>query len=272
MADFTTSDGLRLHYEDEGTGTPVLCLAGLTRNSRDFDYVATQFSDMRLIRMDYRGRGQSDWGAPETYDIAIEARDAIELLNHLGVDKSAILGTSRGGIIAMALAATQHDRITGVCLNDIGPEIAMEGIEMIKGYIGKAPVSRTFEEAARARAKMMLGFDNVPHERWLQDTHAQFVDTGDGLGLSYDPALAEQVKANIEAAVPDLWPFFDALAGLPLACIRGANSNLLTQETLAQMQERRPDMIAVEVPDRGHVPFLDEPEAAEALARWKALL
>ena len=109
MAFFQTSDGLKLYYTDEGEGLPLLCLSGLTRTGGDFDYVAPHLPNVRLIRMDYRGRGQSEWGDHTTYSIPVEARDAVELLDHLGVDKAAVLGTSRGGLIAMMLAATSHD-------------------------------------------------------------------------------------------------------------------------------------------------------------------
>ncbi|SFD45613.1 alpha/beta hydrolase fold [Roseivivax sediminis] len=112
MPRFTSSDGLSLHYEDEGDGLPLLCLAGLTRDHHDFDYVAPHLTGVRLIRPDYRGRGQSDWGPPETYAIPVEARDAVELLDHLGIERAAILGTSRGGLIAMVLAATAKDRLS----------------------------------------------------------------------------------------------------------------------------------------------------------------
>ncbi len=272
MPTFTTSDGLSLHYTYEGAGLPVLCLAGLTRDGRDFDFVAPHLEGVRLIRLDYRGRGQSDWGDPATYQIPVEGRDAVELLNHLGIDKAAVLGTSRGGLIAMLLAATVKDRLLGVALNDIGPEIAPEGLEVIKDYLGKPPLLKTHAEMAAARARVLTGFPNVPPERWLQESQILFNETEDGLELTYDPRLREAVVEGGAQPVPDLWPLFDALSGLPLACIRGANSDLLSPATFAEMKKRRPDMVAVEVPDRGHIPFLDEPESLNALRRWLDML
>ncbi len=272
MPRFTTSDGLSLHYKDEGDGLPLLCLAGLTRDGRDFDFVAPHLDGVRLIRLDYRGRGQSDWGDPATYQIPVEGRDAIELLDHLGIAKSAVLGTSRGGLIAMVLAATVKDRLRGVALNDIGPEIAPEGLEVIKGYLGRKPTLKTHKEVAAARAKMLTGFANVPPERWLREAQILFNETEDGLELTYDPRLRDAVLDGGAQPMPDLWPLFDALSGLPLACLRGANSDLLSPETFAEMKRRRPDMIAVEVADRGHIPFLDEPESLSALKRWLDML
>ena len=268
MPHFTAPDGARLHYTEDGTGTPVLALSGLTRNGTDFDYAAPHLADVRLIRLDYRGRGQSDWTGAETYTIPNEAGDALALLDHLGLDKAAILGTSRGGLIAMTLAALARDRLTGVCLVDIGPEIAAPGLDAIKDYIGRNPASKTHDEAVAVIATRMAGFPNVPDSRWREEVEKHYVETPDGLKINYDPALRDAVLAAGAQPVPDLWPFFDAFEGLPLALIRGANSDLLTRETADEMARRRPDMLFAEVPDRGHIPFLDEPEAVEVLRQW----
>lgn len=272
MPHFTTSDGLSLHYSDVGDGIPLLCLAGLTRDERDFDFVAPHLEGVRLIRMDYRGRGKSDWGDPTTYQIPIEGRDAVELMDHLGLEKAAILGTSRGGLIAMVMAATVKDRLIGVALNDIGPEIAPEGLEVIKDYLGRTPALSTHAEVAEARERVMTGFRNVPKSRWMEEAQRLFHETETGLELTYDPKLREAVLDSGAQPAPDLWPLFDALAGLPLLCLRGANSDLLATSTFEEMQRRRPDMIAVEVPDRGHIPFLDEPESLDGLRRWLGML
>ncbi|WP_417605487.1 alpha/beta fold hydrolase [Primorskyibacter flagellatus] len=268
MPYFQSSDDIRLHYTDEGEGLPVLALSGLTRNGRDFDYVAPHLKGVRLIRLDYRGRGKSDWPGPETYTIPIEARDAVELLDHLKLSKAAVLGTSRGGLIAMGLGAGARDRVLGVALNDIGPDIATDGLEAIMGYLGRKPRWKTFEEATAARAGAMKGFANVPAERWRAEVEKLYIETPEGLDLPYDARLRDAVEAAGAQPAPDLWPFFDAMAGLPLAAIRGTNSDLLTPATFAEMQRRRPDMITAEVPDRAHIPFLDEPEALAALDEW----
>ncbi|SLN49405.1 Haloacetate dehalogenase H-1 [Pseudoruegeria aquimaris] len=266
---FTSSDGLSLAYTDEGEGTPLLCLAGLTRNGRDFDHVAPHLHGVRLIRPDYRGRGESDYAEDfHSYSIPVEARDVLELMDHLGIEKAAILGTSRGGLIAMALAATAKDRLLGVCLNDIGPEIAAEGLSDIMGYLGRRPAQRTIEAAAAARAKLMDGFAGVPMERWIAEARNHYRQTETGLELRYDKRLRDAVEAAGAAPMPDLWPLFDALDGLPLALIRGANSNLLSPETAAEMRRRRPDMHFADVPGRGHVPFLDETESLAVISAF----
>lgn len=267
MPNFTTSDGLSLYYTDEGTGLPILCLAGLTRTTSDFDYVAPYLSEHRLIRLDYRGRGQSDWDANwQNYTLPVECRDVIELLNHLHIDAVAIIGTSRGGLNAMGLAAMAPARLLGVALNDIGPELDPKGLSGIMTYLGRKPSTKTHEDTAIAIKSVLVGFANVPHSRWLEEAQKHFVKDGDGLNITYDPKLRDAVEAGGD--MPDLWPFFDALADKPLCCIRGAGSDLLTAKTLSKMQTRRPDMIATTVADRGHIPFLDEPEALHALKTW----
>ena len=264
---FETSDGVRLHFTDEGSGLPLLALSGLTRNGTDFDYVAPHLPAVRLIRLDYRGRGRSAWADPATYIVPREAQDVLELLDHLRLTKAAILGTSRGGLIAMLLAAVAKPRLAGVALVDIGPVIAPEGLAAIRGYVGLPPAARSHAEAVEMRASLLSGFAGVPRSRWEEEVRKHYRETPAGLAINYDPRLREAVLATV-APPGDPWLLFEALAGLPLALIRGANSDLLAPETADEMRRRRPDTTFAAVPDRGHVPFLDEPEAVAALKLW----
>lgn len=266
---FTAEDGARLAYRDEGEGLPLLCLPGLTRTMADFDYLVPHLPPLRLIRMDYRGRGASDWTGAATYTVAQEARDALALLDHLGVARAAILGTSRGGLIGMVLGATARDRLSGLILNDVGPEIARDGLTRIFDYVGRTPAGRTHQGLAE-RLSRSPGFDGVPMDRWMAEARKHAIETPEGLRLTYDPALREAFLAAFEGPPVDLWPLFDALSGLPLALIRGANSDLLTAETAQKMRARRPDMAFAEVPDRAHIPFLDEPEAVALIRAFLA--
>lgn len=270
MAHFNTSDGLSLYYEDVGDGPALLCLAGLTRNSRDFDFLAPHLPDTRLIRMDYRGRGRSDHDPNySNYTVLREAQDVVELLDHIRLDRVVTLGTSRGGLIAMLLAATRPDRLTGVVLNDVGPVLAEDGLARILDYVGQRPAAKTYEQAAET---MMIvhgqDFPGVSHDVWLMQSRAQYRETNDGLDLRYDPHLRDALIEQAEASeTPDLWPLFDASATLPVGVIRGANSDILSSMTVAQMEARHPGLITATVPDRGHAPFLDEPEALDVIAR-----
>lgn len=272
MPYYTAADGAKLFYQDQGAGLPVVCLSGLTRNHRDFDSLMPFLSGYRVIRPDYRGRGESDWTGPETYNLPQEAMDILALLDHLQLDKAAFIGTSRGGLIAMGLASTARNRLLGVALNDIGPVIDEAGLDAIEKYLGRAPAYQTYAEALEYRRKVMVGFANVPDERWLHDLQNSYIEAPDGLRLRYDAALREAVMRDWEITPPDLWPFFDALQGMPLALIRGESSLILSTDTVREMQKRRPDMIYANVPDRGHAPFLDEPASVKALRDWLDLL
>lgn len=263
---FTTADGAKLAYTRKGEGRPILCLSGLTRNQTDFDYLAPHVPDVELICMDYRGRGASDWTGGDSYSVPTETQDVLALLDHLKLDAVPIIGTSRGGIIGMVLAATAGERLTGLCLNDIGPEIDKEGLDIIKDYVGRNPAAKTIKDVAAAMSTRMAGFENVPASRWMEEATKHYIETADGLKINYDPALRDLVVAP--APDVDLWPFFDALAGKPLALIRGANSDLLTVGTADEMARRRPDMIRTDVPGRGHIPFLDEPVALSVIHQW----
>jgi pimeloyl-ACP methyl ester carboxylesterase len=266
---FIAPDGARLAYRDEGTGLPLLCLAGLTRSMADFDYLVPYLPPVRLIRMDYRGRGASDWTGAATYTVEQEAKDALALLDHLEVEKVAILGTSRGGLIGMLLGAVARPRVLGLCLNDVGPEIARAGLTRIFDYVGRNPAGKSFQGLAELLSRSP-GFAGVPASRWLEEARKHSIETPDGLRIVYDPTLREAFLAAFDGPPVNLWPLFDALSGLPLALIRGANSDLLTPDTVAQMRTRRPDMKVAEVPDRAHIPFLDEPEAVALIRTFIA--
>ena len=268
MNRFVTPDGLGLAWSEEGAGLPLLCLPGLTRNGADFDELGAALGGRhRLIRLTLRGRGASDRD-PEfmNYNVAVEARDVVAFLDHLGLDRVVIVGTSRGGLIAMMLAAMAKERLAGVLLNDVGPVLAPEGLANIMGYLGIAPKVRTYPEAARAlEARLGARFPGLPPEKWESLARRWFDEGPEGLALNYDARIRDALEAQSEGPAVDLWPLFESLDGVPVAVVRGANSDLLTLETVAEMRNRRPDLIVADVPDRGHVPFLDEPEALAAL-------
>ncbi|MEX1234073.1 MAG: alpha/beta hydrolase [Roseovarius sp.] len=280
MPHFDTTDGLSLYYTDSSESWTengadsdndvpvVLCLAGLTRNSGDFRFVLPFLPEHRVIRMDYRGRGQSDWAEDiSTYSVAQEAADAIALLDHLGIERATILGTSRGGLIAMLLAATHPQRLRGAILNDIGPEIAPGGLNRIFEYVGHRPAYDDFDAAADGlKAAMEPRFPGVTRDRWRLHAELIWKEAEDGLDLRYDARLRDALTHQAGAGpAPDLWVLWDALAALPVTVLHGANSDLLNTDILSRMQARAPDMRGVTVPDRGHVPFLDEREALQGI-------
>jgi pimeloyl-ACP methyl ester carboxylesterase len=271
MQSFLAEDAARLAFRDNGEGLPLLALAGLTRDGRDFDYFSRHLPrGIRLIRLDSRGRGGSAWTGPATYTVAQEARDALALLDHLSIEQAAILGSSRGGLIGLVIAATAKHRLLGLCLNDVGPVLERSGLERISAYVGVQPSVPTLEEIADRMPSAMPGFDNVPDLRWAEETVRHFVQKAGSVGLTYDPALREPVQAALAAPLPEFWALFDACADLPIALIRGASSDVLSAATAMEMRRRRPDMHFAELAGRAHVPFLDEPDALACIKAWLA--
>ena len=273
MKPFITDDGLTLDYKIEGTGQPLLCLPGLTRDLHDFDELASALRDeVQVIRLTMRGRGRSDWASDYTnYNIVQEARDAVEFLDFLGLDKATLVGTSRGGFNGMILAATAPERLSGVLLNDIGPELAKSGIDKIMDYVGKPPVAKNLAAlVAGLKADMGASFPNLSDAKWEELAKRWFKVSETGVSLSYDPGIGKAMHEQAQGETPDLWGLFDLMAGVPLALLRGANSDLLSPETAAEMQARRPDMLYAEVPNRGHIPLLDEPESLEIIRKLLA--
>ena len=271
---FEAEDGLTLAYRDGGAGLPVLCLPGLSRNGLDFDpLVGLAGPDTRLIRLDPRGRGASEYDPDfHRYSVEVETRDSLDLLDHLGLERAAIIGTSRGGILAMAMALAAPERIAAVMMNDIGPDIEAEGVARILTYLGKTPAYADLDAAATDVAELNRSrFTTAELSDWRTYLGNAWEETADGLRLRYDPKLRDAFIEQMNAApLPDLWPFYDALPDVPLAVLRGANSDVLSQETAEEMARRRPGLALTVVPGRGHVPFLTEPESVAAVAAFVA--
>jgi len=270
MTTFTADDGARIAYTDTGTGRPLLCLAGLTRNHSDFDYIAPHLPEgTRVIAMDYRGRGGSDWTGADSYTIEREGADALNLLDHLGITSAPILGTSRGGLIALYLMAIAPERVEGLCLNDIGPVIDRAGLDRIADYVGRSPRAiTTYEGMSKALAAQADGFANVPDSRWMEEARKHYIKTDAGLQINYDPELRQSFLAAYEAEDQDAWPLWDLCVTKPAALIRGANSDLLSRATAAEMARRHGNLIYAEIPDRAHIPFLDEPGSIAAITEF----
>jgi len=269
MPYFNASDGAKLFYRDSGAGPALICLHGLTRNSSDFDLLRPLLPGHRIIALDARGRGRSDHSGAATYTVPRECEDVLNLLDHLQIGAAAFLGTSRGGMVAMALAARARERILGLYLNDIGPEMEHEGRMRITTYVGLQPRERSIDERVAAMPQHHPGFAGVPEARWREEVLHHFAETPEGLRISYDPALRDAFMATLNRA-PNMWHGFDALAARPVAVIRGANSDILSPRIVAEMTRSRPDLIHTVVPGRGHMPLLDEPESIAALRAFLA--
>jgi pimeloyl-ACP methyl ester carboxylesterase len=276
---FRSPDGLELYARDYGplksASMPVLCLSGLTRNSTDAHSLAERIAPARrLIAPDYRGRGRSDY-APDwsSYTVEFELADAIALLDVLGIGKVVLIGTSRGGLIAMLMAALHRDRLAGVLLNDIGPVLEPAGLLRIRQYLGRPLRFTTWRGAVAALKRTNPGFESLSEAEWLAFAHRLFRDEAGRPVLDYDPDLrrAFPTPARIAAgAAPPMWELMAALEGLPVAALRGEHSDLLSAATHARMAAAVPGLDAVTVANRGHAPFLDEPESLAAIDRLLA--
>jgi pimeloyl-ACP methyl ester carboxylesterase len=273
---FDSHDGLRLHslvYAGPAASAPVLlCLHGLMRNSRDFEELAPQLAARyRVIVPDVRGRGFSARDPLfNNYQLPVYIRDTQALLTGLGATRVSIIGTSMGGLMAMVLAAMQPGLVTGMVLNDVGPELDPAGIERIRGYAGKSSPVRNWAEAiAQARLVYGAAWPGLSAARWETLIRRGYRANAQGVPeVDADPMIGEPLR-DTQAAAPDLWPLWGALANIPVLAIRGEHSDILSAATLARMQ-KNPACTALTVANRGHAPLLDEPECAAAIDAFLA--
>jgi pimeloyl-ACP methyl ester carboxylesterase len=269
---WSSHDGLKLYARvypgPDPSARTVLCLHGLTRNSRDFEDLAPHLqSRFRVIVPDVRGRGLSARDPnPQNYQPAIYLQDIFTLIDTVDAQRVAVVGTSMGGLLAMMMAVGSGGRISGLVLNDMGPEVDPMGLERIKGYAGRLPAPKNWEEAT-AQTRSMFGnaWPNLSPERWSALTRRGYREDEKGsVNVDADPMIGEMLRAA-PAATANLWPFWKALRGIPTLAIRGAQSDILSAATFAKMKAENPELMQLEVAQRGHAPLLDEPECIAAI-------
>lgn len=281
---FTARDGLRLygrHYpavdaRPDGERRPLVCLAGLTRNSRDFHTIAQALSrhastPRDVYTLDYRGRGLSehdpDW---HNYNVPFEAMDVLDFLTLTGLHGAAILGTSRGGLIAMVMATMQPKSVGPVVLNDIGPVIDQKGLGRISAYVGRIPLPASWAEAGQLVHDMgKRAFPNVSAEEWVEVARQWFNEHKGRPAPAYDPALSNALSV-LDGPIPVLWPQFETLKRVPVLVMRGETSDILSPETVAEMARRHPALSTMTVPAEGHAPLLRDDETICAIAEFLA--
>jgi pimeloyl-ACP methyl ester carboxylesterase len=279
---YASFDDLRLHDRHypvaDSKARPAVCLPGLPRNGRDFHYLASYLSHhpqrpRDVYCIDYRGRGASehdrDW---RNYTPYIELIDTLDFLTLQDLHRAAIIGTSRGGIIAMMMAALRPTAMGVAVLNDIGPVIETRGLARIMGYVGRTKVPRTWDDAALLLREMNeRAFPAIESWQWEEIARSIFSERDGRPAQSYDRRLARAFGIiDLGRPVPDLWPQFIALGQFPALVLRGANSDLLSAETLDAMVERHPNLLTLTVPGQGHAPVLNEPETVEAIGAFLA--
>jgi len=268
---YRSPDGLTLSARKisgpTGHNPVVLCLHGLTRNSRDFDGVAVALSpSFTLLIPDQRGRGRSTYDPnPANYNPVVQASDMWALLDHCGVDRCVIMGTSMGALMAIIMANQQRERIAGLILNDAGPEVDPKGLARIRSYMGGSEPPKDWSEAAAAVKRIhSAALPTYGPEDWIRFARATYVEDDGVIRLDYDPALAGVFAADSGTA-PNMWPMFEIMNAVPSLLVRGELSDILSQDTAAKMARTFPTATVVTVPDRGHAPDLTEPAAFAAI-------
>jgi pimeloyl-ACP methyl ester carboxylesterase len=271
---------MRLHVREYGSSTlealPVVCLPGLTRTTADFDVLAPAVANgpppRRVVAVDYRGRGQSEYDPnPQHYNLAVELADLVAVLDALQIGPAVFIGSSRGGILTMLLAASDPAAIAGAVLHDIGPVIEPAGLARIKGYVGKLPRPASFAEGADILRRLFEAqFPKLTPEQWLAAAWRAWKSGNGALVPTYDVEIASTLgEFDSGRPPPPLWKEFDALACVPILVIRGANSDILSAATVSAMRAHCPGLESIEVPDQGHVPLL---EGAALLQRTAAFV
>ena len=284
MADFaerrwTSSDGLTLVARDYAGGNgparlPIICLHGLTRNGADFEDVAPRLaaSGRRVIVPDVRGRGASARDPdPSHYNPKIYARDVREMMDALGIVRAVFIGTSMGGIITMALAATRSKAVAAAILNDVGPEVAAQGIARILSYVGRPVAIATWADAAdHCRRNYQSAWPDYGPADWDRLARRSFREEDGRIVPDYDPHILDPLlKPPPRGQSLFAWLLFRRLARKrPVMLLRGANSDIITQPIADRMKARAPRLIVTEVPGVGHAPTLSEPAAATAIDRF----
>lgn len=276
---WSSQDGLRLHYRDyagRGDRLPLLCLPGLTRNARDFEGLAARLAgEWRVLCPDMRGRGDSAYAKDSaTYNPVQYVRDVQALLEQAGIARFIAIGTSLGGLMTMLLAAMGPGTVAGAVLNDIGPQIEAAGLERIRDYVGQGRSYPTWMHAARAMEEVhAAAYPAFGLPEWLRMAKQVMTLGQNGrIVFDYDMKIAEPFDRLGGEAGVDLWPAFGALAGVPLLCLRGELSDIFSVETMARMARQMPDADMVTIPNVGHAPTLEEPEAIAAIDRLLARL
>lgn len=274
---WTSPDGLSLFARDYPAAAgpaklPVIAIHGLTRNSADFGTIAPLIaqSGRRVLAIDVRGRGRSDRAPdPMTYQPLTYAHDVLALMDQAGIARAVFLGTSMGGLITMTLAAIRSKVIAAAIINDVGPEVAKEGLARIASYTGQPVETPTWAEAAAyAKRTNEVALPHYADADWDAFARRVFTEGPDGAPvLDYDPDIMVPIRAaGTKALVPNLWPMFGRLTrGRPALLVRGQTSDLLSEAIAAKMRKRAPKMDFVEVPGVGHAPMLDEAEARAAI-------
>lgn len=257
----------RLHYVSwgkEDAPRTIVCVHGMTRNSRDFDFLAQAIVaslPARVIAMDVVGRGDSDWlsdGALYTYPQYLA--DANTLLARLDCRQVDWIGTSMGARIGMILAAQPNHPLRSLFMNDLGPAIPRPALERLASYVGRSGTFETFEALLDYTKKIHAPYGPLTEKEWQHLAKVNARQDRDGSWrLAYDPKININLEAALKLPAPDLWPLWDKVQ-IPSMLYWGEKSDILLPEDAARMGQKAK---LVGWPGIGHAPsLLDEKQIA----------
>lgn len=267
---FKSDDGLKLYVRDYPSSQselnlePVVCLPGLTRNSKDFDKLATYLAQntvnpRRVITIDYRGRGKSQWDDESAnYNIVREAQDVLIVLEQLEISNADFIGTSRGGLILHIIATLKLELISSIIFNDVAPELELQGLLDIKSYLSRSRRPKSWSDAALAQKEVHgTSFPKLTDSDWMDMAKDIYIEKDNKIVGNFDPTIVKSISdINKDTELPALWEQFRLLIGIPILTIRGANSSLLSKRIVGQMTAIHPNHSSITIPDQGHPPNL----------------
>ena len=280
----TAQDGVKLFVKtyappaNVDSKLPVLCLPGLSRNARDFEELAAWLSSAKggshpVITLDYRGRGKSghdrNW---KNYTLATDTADVLDIMTAMNIEHTHVIGTSRGGLIAMLIGALRPGLLRGIVLNDVGPRVESQGLVRIKRILNEPPEPASFVEAAGMLKRMLESvFPGLTQEDWEAYAHRTFAATDKGLAMDFDPKLAKTLDPiSADTPTAEAWHLFDALKPMPVLCLRAENSDILTAETVNKMRRRHHNFTTMTVPGMGHAPLLRDEASINRISQFLA--
>jgi pimeloyl-ACP methyl ester carboxylesterase len=260
-------------WGDPGNPRVLVCVHGLTRSGRDFDRLAAALcGTYRVVCPDVVGRGLSSWLVdPRGYGVAQYVADMVTLIARTGAQTVDWFGTSMGGLIGMALGGLPDTPIRRMLLNDIGPHIEPEALARIGEYVGRDQPFESLQAGIDQAALLAASFGPLTPEEWREINTPLLHEVDGAWRFRYDPRIGEPLKSvtpeQNEQGEQFLWRSLAAFKG-PLLVVRGAQSDLLSRETVAKMVETGHDVSSVEIAGTGHAPAFLAADQIEVARRF----
>ncbi|MDC0073823.1 alpha/beta hydrolase [Alphaproteobacteria bacterium] len=267
----TSQDGLKLYFRDYKNDfskkKPIICLPGMTRNSKDFhEFAETFVKDRRIICPDLRGRGKSDYDKNvKNYWLPYKyTSDVLSIMTASSISEAYFVGTSLGGLLAMQMAVVRPSSICGIVLNDIGPELPINAVNRISNQSSKSKGFNSWDEAMKyLKENFKNTHPKISDLKWLNLAKKNFQEKDGLIQTDYDIKIINNLKKN--STKQNLWILYESIKKIPTLLIKGALSDILTNQILNKMVSLKDDLEITEIDFCGHNPFLDEKEAISSI-------